>query len=75
MGRLLAQAHARSVCSDGAPAGPVLQRDLAGRQERFVTERLQEAEHDLAMLVGDHQRFRSALDELGPLLGADRLGP
>jgi uncharacterized protein (DUF2252 family) len=75
MGRLLAQAHSRSVCSDGTPAGPALQRDLEGRQERFVSERLQEAEHDLSLLLADHLRFRSALRELGPLLGAGGLGP
>jgi uncharacterized protein (DUF2252 family) len=75
MGRILAQAHHRSVCADGQPAGPVLQRDLEGRHERFVAERLRDAERDLALLLEDHRRFRAALRELGPLLGADGLGP
>ena len=75
LGEQLAGAHARSLTASGAPAGPVIVGDLAGRKESFVAERLAEAEPDLARTLADHARFVEALSTYGPLLGASELGP
>lgn len=75
LGRQLAAVHGRSVTADLAPAAPEIALDLGGRRERFVRERTDEVERDLRRLLADHRRFEDALDALGPLLGADELGP
>ncbi|MEQ1506322.1 MAG: DUF2252 family protein [Myxococcota bacterium] len=70
LGRQLGATHARSITSTGGPALPPVIRDLGGRRDRFVDERLDEVERDLTRLAADHARFRGALRDYGPLLGA-----
>lgn len=75
LGGLLGAVHARSPTAGGEPALPAIVRDLGGRRAAFVDERVRDAEADLALTLADHQRFRDARGDLGPLLGANGLGP
>jgi hypothetical protein len=71
LGAVLAGTHARGLTVNGDPGVTVLRAELEGRAERLVAEVAATAPTDLAQLLDDHARFRDALANHGPLLGAD----
>jgi len=73
LGQLLARAHARAPTARGGQARPAILRDLDGRGEAFVAERVRDALLDVRQLRTDHRLFTEARAELGPLLGAGLL--
>jgi uncharacterized protein (DUF2252 family) len=74
IGHLLGSAHVRGPSAAGLSSAEVLAAELADA-DGLEAEVLATAEDDLARLVRDHQLFQSALDDLGPLLGAERVYP
>ncbi|MCB9761399.1 MAG: DUF2252 family protein [Alphaproteobacteria bacterium] len=73
IGRTLAGAHARAPTASGGAALDALARELEGRQDAFVAERVEVARADLERCMADYALFLDALDRHGPLLGAERL--
>ena len=72
-GRLLAAAHAFAPVpgDDGARGVDRIAPRLVGRGEALVTETLEQALAGAAVVRDDARRFRAALEEHGPLLGAE----
>ncbi len=73
LGSALGRVHRSGTTADGAPSGPVILQDVAGRGDDFVAERVAETRVDLVRLRRDHRLFVSARLELGPWLGAEQL--
>ena len=73
LGRLLARAHSRAPTARGGSAQQAILRDVSGRGELFVAERVRDALADVRQLRTDHRLFVEARDELGELLGATRM--
>ena len=70
-GRTLADSHARGLTSEGRPSLAAISDDLGDDGDRFVAERVSNATTDLARSEADFQTFQRALDDFGPLLGAE----
>lgn len=70
-GRTLAGSHARGLTSEGRSSLAAISDDLGDDGDRFVAERVSNASTDLARSEADFQTFQRALDDFGPLLGAE----
>ncbi|MCB9687888.1 MAG: DUF2252 family protein [Alphaproteobacteria bacterium] len=75
LGRRLADVQARVPAPGGVPARDTLLAEVDGAEDTFVQVCATDAELDLQRALADHALFVDALDRLGPLLGADRMGP
>ncbi|MCB9796440.1 MAG: DUF2252 family protein [Alphaproteobacteria bacterium] len=73
IGAALAGAHGRAPTASGADALPALQAELLGEEDPFADELVMTARADAARCLADQALFLDALDDLGPLLGAERL--
>jgi hypothetical protein len=74
LGEVLGASHARAPLGDGLPAGARLRAALAAAPRDAADQVAATGEADLGRLLQDYRLFLDALERLGPLLGADRLG-
>ncbi|MCB9795469.1 MAG: DUF2252 family protein [Alphaproteobacteria bacterium] len=73
LGGALGGAHGRAPVASGGRALSDLQDQLEGRTEALRDELVSTARADAARCLDDHALFVEALEDLGPLLGAERL--
>jgi hypothetical protein len=73
LGELLADAHARARTATGEPGLLPISEDLDGDVEALGDELLMVVRHDLPRVRRWYAAFLGALEDLGPLLGAEAL--